>query len=158
MFSEDTARLSSILKLISSEHSDIWFDKCDFLTSCSISRISLRFKSIPDCQNEWHLISIHRPKLINRIYQPTGRASKQWQTKAFWQRDRSPAAACVPGKECNRVTLLAAVVVLGPEAGYWSGVRSLLPQPGHATFTTATAATASLSSSRRVVNAVILFC
>ena len=38
--------------------------------------------------------------------------------------------ACVPGKECNRVTLLAAVVVLGPEAGYWSGVRSLLPQPG----------------------------
>ena len=68
MFSEDTARLSSILKLISSEHSDIWFDKCDFLTSGSISRISLRFKSIPDCQNEWHLILIHRPKLINRIY------------------------------------------------------------------------------------------
>ena len=152
MFSEDTARLSSILKLISSEHSDIWFDKCDFLTSCLISRISLRFKSIPDCQNEWHLISIHRPKLINR---PTGRASKQWQTKAFWQRDRSPAAACVPGKECNRVTLLAAAVVLGPEAGYWSGVRSLLPQSGHATFTTATA---SFSLSRRVVNAVILFC
>ena len=38
MFSEDTARLSSILKLISSEHSDIWFDKCDFLTSCSRAR------------------------------------------------------------------------------------------------------------------------
>ena len=101
MFSEDTARLRSILKLISSEHSDIWFDKCDFLTSGSI-RISLRFKSIPDCQNEWHLILIHRPKLINRIYRD-GRQNNDRQKLSgkgvTWY--RNPATACGGVRVCR---------------------------------------------------------